>query len=333
MAPPNSVRMLTSRSWVSGRSNGSPSSAIPIERAWSPLTKIGTYSPRADRITAGTSPLGAEPAPTPTTSASCSIPERGDGGLNSCPTRGPFRSGRARLPRRSLARRAIPVRPRQREHERRGDEEDDARFDERDRVLRERVADEFDRPVRAVGGGVLVRGALYRRPVGGGRPRVAAGARAGERADREEALRRDRREADQSVAAEQSHERRLEPGRLLGTAREQHERLVSGGVHVHLAALLRVGGVDDVDEVGLVEPREVVLDVLERGVDLLGEFRLRGRSVVERREDRPRGLRAEGGDEVVGLVVVDADDPRLALLGGRVRQGGQQPGHTVPCEA
>jgi hypothetical protein len=54
---------------------------------------------------------------------------------------------------------------------------------------------------------------------------------------------------------------------------------------------------------------------------------------VERREDGPRRLGAEGGDEVVGLVVVDADDPGFALLRGRVRQGGQQPGHTTAWEA
>ncbi|CDK38947.1 hypothetical protein BN903_240 [Halorubrum sp. AJ67] len=73
----------------------------------------------------------------------------------------------------------------------------------------------------------------------------------------------------------------------------------------------------------------MILDVLEGGVDLVCEFGLGCRAVVERREDRPGGLGAEGGDEVVGLVVVDADDPRFALLGRRIRQGGQQPGHVL----
>jgi len=84
--------------------------------------------------------------------------------------------------------------------------------------------------------------------------------------NREETLCNEGGETQYPVAAEQPLESGLDPARIGRPAGEQHERLVGGRVHVHLATLLGVRGVDDVHEVGLREVPQVILDVLERGV-------------------------------------------------------------------
>ena len=129
-------------------------------------------------------------------------------------------------------------------------------------------------------------------------------------------------EPDRADAAEQSAERRADAGRLRLRPGHEHQRAVGGSVHVHLAALLGVDGVDHLDDARLAQALQVVLGVLQRGVDAVGHVAGGAGAVVEGREDRAGGVRGERREDGVGVVVVDADDPRV---GGVVVAAGPLP--------
>ena len=124
-------------------------------------------------------------------------------------------------------------------------------------------------------------------------------------------------------ATEEPGEGGSDARRLLLLAGEDDERLVGGGVDVHLAALLGVGGADDLHGTRVLEVREVVLGVLERGVDPVREFGGRGGLGVELREEPSGRLRRERGHQRVGVLAVDADDPWPGV-GDELGLGGQE---------
>lgn len=96
-------------------------------------------------------------------------------------------------------------------------------------------------------------------------------------------------------------------------ADNQNERARFQPVDFHLASFLGVPLADDLDETGIQEALKMVASILDRRIDLRGEFRFRCRSVRQFYENLACGFAPEYRENVLGALGVEAYDLRFNI--------------------